>query len=241
MANQTVHIKPRKGAKVVGDATFRGIYFDSDGKALDYKKKAFVIPGNGMVYDPTTPEGKVVHAMITCKALRPVFNPSAKIRYRFDIVNLQKDAADYLKNDELKTDYKSQVMKMSAMEIRTVGYMFKLGTDEQLVKAGLYKMIDSPDKNKMLQVGQFLNSPSRQLLMWVFFALFRGDAGNKKGLYKDKAGLYYYNEIPIGLGEDNLLAWIKRDAEDSNTVYNILKNEYEDAMLEQNKASGKEN
>lgn len=223
---QIIHIKPKAGSKVFGDESFSGILIGASGKEYPYKgSRRFVIPGNGMIIDTSTQQGKDIADIIKGRNVKVKFNPSAGFNYRFDIVDVAKDAVDYLAADELKTDYKVQVKNMKSIELKTIGFFFKLSGDENTIKAGLYKLIDN-DKTRA-KVGAFLLHPDRVLLQYIFNGLQIGDGANKKGLYKTDKDLYYFNETPMGLGEDTAVAFLKKETEDAKTIYSLLKDGYE--------------
>lgn len=229
-----IHIKPKENAKVVGNASFSGTLIDAEGKEHKFKgRKIFTLPGDGIVLDLSKESDRVIDAILRSKVLKPWFTPSAKFRYRFDRVDLVADADEYLANDEIKTDYKSQVLKLKPTELVTLGYIFRLGNDPKMIKTGLYKLIDN--EATRAKVGKVLLNSDKLLLMYANFALKNGDAGNKTGLWKTSKDLFYWNNTVIGLGEGNLLAWLKKDGEDSQSVYAIIKQEYEEALLGDNK------
>lgn len=229
-----IHIKPKEHAKVVGNASFSGTLTDGDGKTHSFKgKKIFTIPGDGIILDLSRENDRVTDAILRSKVLQPWFSKSAKFRYRFDRVNLEADAEAYLATDELKTDYKSQVLKMKDTELITYGYLFKLGRDPKMIKSGLYKLIDN-DATRA-KVGKIFLHPDKLLMMYAYFGLKNGDAANKTGLWKTSKDLYYFGETVLGLGDGNMLAFLKSDTEASNSIYEILKTDYEKALKEDNK------
>jgi hypothetical protein len=228
----TIHIKPRKDSKVVGHASYKAkIAMGASGDKYELPGRNFGISGDGVILNMAKPENRKTYDILMGPnpGIRAWFNPAAKFRYRFDIVNLQKEADDYLANDELKTDYKSQVVKLKPTELKTIGYFFRLGNDPKMIKAGLYKMIDNTAQRA--KVGKFLLSADRQLLLYINYGLKGGDEANKKGLYKNSRELFFFNDTVIGLGEDTVIAYLKKETEDSASIYNILKEEYEQALL----------
>lgn len=229
-----IHVKPRENSKVVGNASFSGTLIDGEGKERKFKgKNIFTIPGDGLVLDLNRPQDIETYAILRSKVLKPWFNKSAKFRYRFDMVDLASEAEEYLANDELKTDYKSQVLKLKPTELITYGYMFKLGNDPKMIKTGLYKLIDN-DATRA-KVGKVLLSSDKLLLMYVYYGLKNGDAGNKTGLWKTSNDLYHFNTTVLGLGEGNLVAFLKKEGEASQSIYEILKQDYEKSLAKDNK------
>lgn len=231
-----IHVKPKKNAKVVGNATYaakkvKGI----SGAEYDLPRRMFVIPGEGIILTLSNPEHRKTYDILLGPnpGIRGYFNKTAKMRYRFDIVDIGKEADDYLKNDELKTDYKGQVMKMKATELQALGLFFKLGRDEKTIKAGLYKMIDNSATTA--KIAKFLLNTDRVLLNYVYFGLTKGNENAKEGLYKNKSDMYYFSDTAIGFGEDNVLAFLKKDDETAAVVYAYLKEQYEESLLADNK------
>jgi hypothetical protein len=230
-----VHIKPIKKLKVFGDSFFSGTLIDSNGKKHDHKgRKIFTIPGMGVMLNLDRPADKEFYEKVSGPTLKRLFNPKNKLAYRFDIIDMNKDADDYLAKEDVKTDLKSMVMKLTELELKTIGFFFKMGSDLKIIKAGLYKKIDG-DKNSREAVANFLQHVDRKLLEYVYHGLSEGDAASKKGLWKNATGLHYYEDVPIGIGEDSVVAFLKQTNDDAVLIYEVLKTNYENKYLSEKK------
>lgn len=232
-----LHIKPTINSKVVGNAYFKGKKVKgASGAEYVLPGRSFTLNGDGVVLNLAHEENWKTADIILGPnpGIRAWFNPAAKLLYRFDILDIRKEAEEYLKNDELKTDYKSQVVKLKDMELKTIGFMFRLGNEPKTIKAGLYKLIDGTAEQRS-KVGKFLMNSDRLLLMYVYFALKQGDAANKSGLYNNGKDLFYFNDSPIGLGEENLIAFLKKETEESQVIYALLRDEYEANLVRESK------
>ncbi len=227
-----IHIKPRKGAKVVGNQHFSGLLKGKSGKEYRYMgNKRLSVPGTGMVLDLSKELDQMYYDILTGPSCRARFDKNAGTMHRFDWIDLDKDAETYLKNEDLRTDYKIAVKELKPHQLRTIGFFFKIGGSLDNIKASLYRLIDS-DATRA-SVGKFLLHSERTMLEYIYHGLKVGDRANQKGLYKNDSQIFMFNDTPIGMTEDAVLAYLRSDDETATQIRNILKQLYEDAAKEQ--------
>jgi len=207
----------------------------ADGKTIAPRTVAF--SGTGILLDLENEEHQKMYKLMTEeKACAPRFLPnpngSKNATQRFTIENVIEKATTYLASRERKAEVETFITTVAKDEgaLKRFALCFGLKGDVSVIKANLYQMIDS-DKLRP-KLAELINNIDRPMIELVNVALSEGDSANKKGLTKDGREMFFWNEIPLALGMNELIAYLKN--EKNADLYAAIKE-----MHSRKKAAGK--
>lgn len=226
-----VAIEPFEGDKVFGDFSYSGeITKLNNGKreviASFVGANAFNISGLGCILD-TNDENDAL--LLKCiqegREIASFFNykpdGTRGASQRFRIRDNEAEAKAYIKRREEKKAVEDfiETLKNSG-KLKGFGLIFGLSGSEGIVYANLLKMCDEPNERKKLAKHVYHND--RAMIELIHLAMQDGDQANQKGVYRQPNGMYYINDVPMGLGIDQTVSFLKKEEE----IYQALKENY---------------
>ena len=183
----------------------------------NYMGQTLGIHGLGTMLDMANPDHRQLFAIYSLSdQFKGVISESKSKKYgptsRFYFQNDELEAVKYLAGLEAKNNLVDMIRSSSAIELDRIAVFIKVAGSETLKKATLLKMTETEDGRKKL--AEILLSPDRELLELIVVAETHGNITKKEGLYVNKqTGVYYWNDISIGLGRATVVAHLKSNIE----------------------------
>jgi hypothetical protein len=223
-----VHVKPFEPKKVFGHLTHTG-KLTKNGKVVEHwpvylGAEKFVVDGHGVILNLEKPEDMIFYEIITeSDQMRNRFSMgkagTRKQGTRFYIENAEADSKAYLVEREEKANVDSFINNLDEGQAKRFALAIGIKGSFTHVKASLFRLAESTDGRKKLSA--FIHNKSRAMIETIFEAMQYGDPANKKGLYKDGRGVFFWNDSPLGLGQDQTVAYLQQP--EQSDLYNGIK------------------
>lgn len=219
--------------RIFGDFSYSGeVHKESSRKtkiASYLGAKSFNMPGMGCILNLDDPEEKMMYDCITeGYELKPFFvgkpDGTRGSSQRFKIEDQQADAAAYLANRKKKKELEKFIDGLKDKRLMNFALIMGLSGSEEMVRSQLLMMLDSDDDREREKLAKYVYHKDRNILELLHVAKLEGKPTEKQGVYKTGQGLYYFNDIPMGLGEDAAVAFLKADK--NSEIYQALKDAY---------------
>lgn len=181
-------------------------------KAFQLEWAEVYIPGVGMILDMNKEHDQILMKIIKGNRDLAILFEKGQAQ-RFEFVDSEKDAAEYLTSLENK-------MKM----IATIQNLKETGEDSAIIQAGrslgiggspnvilveMFKNCERPAE--LIRMSEYFMSPDKTVLDVIYSAMAKGDREAKKGLYQAANGVYKYNTLTIGTKLEEVVLWLKND------------------------------
>lgn len=228
-----VAITPFEGDKVFGDFCYSGdITSLASGKkeiiASFIGANSFNISGLGCILNTEDPNDALILKCIQeGREIAPFFTAKKDgtrgPSQRFKIKDNEKDAQAFIKQRGEKKAVEDfiETLKESG-RLRNFALIFGIVGSDSVVYANLLKMCDDENQRKILAKHVYHND--RGIIELLHIAMQDGNSAEKTGVYKLPNGMYYMNDVPMGLGLDQAVTFLKR--EESEGIYQALKDAY---------------
>lgn len=219
--------------RIFGDFSYSGVVHKFSDRKVEIAKylgvRSFNMPGMGCLLNLEDPDEKKMYDCITeGYELRPFFignpNGSRGSSQRFKIEDQQADATAYLENRKKKKELEKFIDGLKDKRLMNFGMIMGLSGSEEMVRSQLLMMLDSEDEKDREKLSKYVYHKDRNILELLHIARAEGKPSEKQGVYKTGQGLYYFNDIPMGLGEDAAIAFLKADK--NSEIYQALKDAY---------------
>lgn len=171
------------------------------------------IPGMGIVLHMDNPAHKdffevVMNSDQWAGVVSPQENPrEGKARYY--ILNKHADAQAYLAARERKDEADAEIKNLTSADLKIYSLMFKIPGDNEVIRAGLYKMAEK-EKGRADLLAKF-KSKDRSAYEMIAKAEGSGDINTKKGLYHNQSDVYFLNGDTLGVGIELVVSKMAKD------------------------------
>jgi len=177
------------------------------GTEMAERFKVLHIPGIGCTLDMSNPEHAAFYDIL-------MFDPVLKGHHanpesRFEWLDAEKDAAEYLKSNENEMNMIAVVagLKGKSIDIKRAARALGLAGSETVILAGLVQMCKAPAT--LVKLTEYFTSPTKNLLDIYYANIAAGSVQEKTGLYLSEKGTYMWNSIAVGRSLDEVLLWMK--------------------------------
>ena len=165
------------------------------------------IPGIGCTLDMSNPDHAAFYDILMFdKVLK---GHHANPESRFEWLDPEKDATEYLKSNENEMNMVAVVagLKDKSIDIRRAGRALGLAGSDTIILAGLYQMCKAPAT--LVKLTEYFTSPTKNLLDIYYANIAAGSVQEKSGLYLSEKGTYMWNSIAVGRSLDEVILWMK--------------------------------
>lgn len=225
-----VAIEPFPTDKVYGDFSYSGdVHKMNGGKKEKFDSflgaQALNISGLGCILDLDDPDQERIYKAITeGLEIKHAFSYKTDGKrgasQRFRIRDEEKEVEEFIKlrSSKKKLEEDIDAMKESG-KLKNFALVLGVSGSENVVYANVLKMLDTPEGIK--KVSKYINHNDRQVIELIHLAISKGNANEKEGVWKAKNEMYYINDVPMGLGLDQAVAFLKK--EENANLYQALK------------------
>ena len=146
---------------------------------------------------------------------KSIISPSKDKKYPgsvYYIENPEEEAETWMADKKREVELVKSIDALTENDLYKMGLVFSIKGSNTVIQATLYKKAATLEGRKDLT--EVLYSHDRDLIELIAVAESKGDATQKKGLWRNpKTGVYAWNTQPIGLGTDEVIAYMKKETE----------------------------